>query len=99
MSRGRRESLREEECLKPKLKNCNRVTTENSFMDDVVLLVKLRLRRKYEVPSRPRAVETSTVAWRGVATERMRNEIVGDGRACDAPGRSVGGRGSQCKRR
>jgi len=26
VSRERRESLREEECLKPKLKNCNRVT-------------------------------------------------------------------------
>jgi len=29
--RQRRESLREEECFKPKLKNCNRVTTENSL--------------------------------------------------------------------
>ena len=56
MSRGRRESPREEECLKPKLKNCYRVTAENSFMDDVVLLVKQRLRRKYEVPSRPHAL-------------------------------------------
>jgi len=31
VSRERRESLREEKCLKPKLKNCNRVTTENSL--------------------------------------------------------------------
>jgi len=31
VSRERRESLREEECLKSKLKNCNRVTTENSL--------------------------------------------------------------------
>jgi len=29
VSRERRESLREEECLKSKLKNCNKVTTEN----------------------------------------------------------------------
>jgi len=31
VSRERRESLGEEECLQPKLKNCNRVTTENSL--------------------------------------------------------------------
>jgi len=31
VSRERRESLREEECLKPKLKNCNRVTTEKEY--------------------------------------------------------------------
>jgi len=32
VSRETRESQREEECLKPKLKNCNRVTIENSAM-------------------------------------------------------------------
>ena len=31
VSRERREDLREEEYLKSKLKNCNRVTTENSL--------------------------------------------------------------------
>jgi len=31
VSRERKESLREEECLKPKLKNCNRVTTEDNL--------------------------------------------------------------------
>ena len=31
LSRERRESLREQECLKPKLKSCNRVNTENSL--------------------------------------------------------------------
>ena len=34
VSRERRESLREEECLKPKLKNCNRVTTKNSLQSE-----------------------------------------------------------------
>jgi len=31
VSRERKESLREEECLKTKLKNCNRVTTEDNL--------------------------------------------------------------------
>ena len=30
MSREKREILKEEECFKPKLKNCNRVTTDSS---------------------------------------------------------------------
>jgi len=43
VSRERRESLREEECLKPKLKNCNRVTTEFALMCSVFIYLDLKI--------------------------------------------------------